>query len=1038
MTTESTSRMTRNASQSNDHNLKDKEVHKEQLYDARSLQYVEPTQSSLQCSVCCEYFIEPVSAPCGHTFCRACIVQALEVNSGCPLCRTTIDPTALYEVIALSRICDELMVYCPHKTLGCNHTCQRFQIGQHLKDECVYIGTLCRVEECRKKLLKKDLSEHMESCPYKRVDCLMCNTKVLKSELSHIKECPRQIIPCSLSEFGCPWKGPRFDLEAIHIPQCPYEAIRGFLEISKSKMEALEQENRHLKGIFHDLKPQVQQLRDQVGQMAESLELILQQEQQQAAGGNGGANPFGNSVGMFGYMDMNYQQYNPGHHLAQPPMLGRNDSFEMTGGMDERIAENEMRVMHRNSSIGAESMTSNSNNGGLVNAASTADTHELLISENERIRSEIETLTANLASLELKQNMAIMTESMRMQEEVQSLRAVCHGLRMQMHYLLLEQQNRHHPPGPPPPPGSPAGANGNQPGMKGGPSGGGAGGPSGHTGGGRTLSASGPPRSRFSDTRYQIPTIKMQHDTFKRFSRDLQDALVMPVNYLNKKSKKLPLSEKKKAMGLSGLTIANPMYKNHDGGEDRNYMGDSNNSLSISKNHGSTYTPRSGSTSDCVSLHNFSLSTISKTSCDDNHSFTSSNGSSGGFAGLAQQSQSQSQLHVQAQQSHATMGRRSRASSFLRSPLSPGVFGGSYSYGKVFPELKDEPALVHCPLSVASLDQFSPQRYSWVRDCLNQNSSKPLSTLPPSQLSNVLKTEKAWDAFEGQYENRNSEGIIAPTLNDVDKPFQLELEVTGTPVATKFGTMAGFSNTQTVHLGQLVLPLGLQSMEKSVHTYKLQRLVSSDGTQPSGIKPQSKEKADCEIVLMIGVHVLEEPVEDRSWETETLYQSELTVMTRGSRMASWKRYLAVLEGSNLKLYDAEYQLKRDPIAVIPLAYILGVQPPDYDKVDVSSNGFSIVISPSGVNMSNASEVDLTDMDFNLYAFTDSAYLHDCWTANLEEALEQYRENMAKRGEVLVAKRDRRRRSMVGGMTSLSFDKLNEIVEPELVDLRFVS
>lgn len=119
-----------------------------------------------------------------HTFCRGCILQALEVSPGCPLCRTTIDPSALYEVIALSRICDELPVYCPHKTLGCNHTCQRIQLGKHLKDDCVYIGTLCRVEECRKKLLKKDLSEHMESCPYKRVECLMCHAKVQKSQLS--------------------------------------------------------------------------------------------------------------------------------------------------------------------------------------------------------------------------------------------------------------------------------------------------------------------------------------------------------------------------------------------------------------------------------------------------------------------------------------------------------------------------------------------------------------------------------------------------------------------------------------------------------------------------------------------------------------------------------------------------------------------------------------------------------------------------------------------------------------------------------------
>lgn len=311
--------------------------------------------------------------------------------------------------------------------------------------------------------------------------------------MEHIKQCPQQIIPCTLSEFGCPWTGPRFELGANHIPQCPYEAIRGFLEISKAKMEALEQENQHLKGLFHDLKPQVQQLRDQVGQMAESLQLLMQQEQQQAAGGVGGSNSFGGTgAGMLGFMDMNYQQFQHSHPLSQQLIMDRNsyDSYDIPGPIDEIVNEGGMRVLHRNITYGAEP---NGNNNGGLNGGTPADAHELLISENERIRSEVETLTANLTSLELKQNMAIMTESMRLQEEIQSLRAVCHGLRMQMHYVLLEQQNRHHPPGPLPPPGTPAGASGNQPGIKGALNGNGPG-PT----GARSLNTGGPARTRYS------------------------------------------------------------------------------------------------------------------------------------------------------------------------------------------------------------------------------------------------------------------------------------------------------------------------------------------------------------------------------------------------------------------------------------------------------------------------------------------------------------------------------------------------------------
>lgn len=112
-------------------------------------------------------------------------------------------------------------------------------------------------------------------------------------------------------------------------------------------------------------------------------------------------------------------------------------------------------------------------------------------------------------------------------------------------------------------------------------------------------------------------------------------------------------------------------------------------------------------------------------------------------------------------------------------------------------------------------------------------------------------------------------------------------------------------------------------------------------------------------------------------------------------------------------------------------------------MDISANGFSLVISPDGVDMSNASEFDISDMDYNVYAFTDSAYQHDGWTMHLEEALDQYRENMAKRGVVKHAKQDRLRRVRVAspiptGSVTLSCADEDESEGPGLIDLRFVS
>ncbi|KAF9329511.1 hypothetical protein BG006_007401 [Podila minutissima] len=257
------------------------------------------------------------------------------------------------------------------------------------------------------------------------------------------------------------------------------------------------------------------------------------------------------------------------------------------------------------------------------------------------------------------------------------------------------------------------------------------------------------------------------------------------------------------------------------------------------------------------------------------------------------------------------------------------------------------------------------------------------------------------------------------------------MEVTGTPVATKFGTMAGFTNNQMVQLGSLQLAFSLESMEKSVRTYKLRRPLH--GIHHGG-KPNVK--TDCEIIVMVGLHVLEEPVEDRSWETDTVYQGNLTVMTRGSRMAGWKRYWAVLEGASLKLYDPDYQ-----------------QQHDYDKVDVGSNGFCLAVDRQGVDMTHSKDFDMMGMDYNIYAFTDSAYLKEVWSANLEEAMDMYRENMDRRYQVRQAKRNRRVPSSLpssssssssssasnvdgGGGQSSPEDDDEDVVD--LINLKFVS
>uniref|UniRef100_A0A6S8L0E2 RING-type domain-containing protein n=1 Tax=Dunaliella tertiolecta TaxID=3047 RepID=A0A6S8L0E2_DUNTE len=43
-----------------------------------------------ECTLCLKLLFEPVTTPCGHSFCRACLMRALDHRSRCPMCRTVL------------------------------------------------------------------------------------------------------------------------------------------------------------------------------------------------------------------------------------------------------------------------------------------------------------------------------------------------------------------------------------------------------------------------------------------------------------------------------------------------------------------------------------------------------------------------------------------------------------------------------------------------------------------------------------------------------------------------------------------------------------------------------------------------------------------------------------------------------------------------------------------------------------------------------------------------------------------------------------
>jgi len=54
-------------------------------------------QSDFECSLCFRLFCKPVTTPCGHTYCKNCLMSSLKFNPMCPLCRNELHGNGKYK-----------------------------------------------------------------------------------------------------------------------------------------------------------------------------------------------------------------------------------------------------------------------------------------------------------------------------------------------------------------------------------------------------------------------------------------------------------------------------------------------------------------------------------------------------------------------------------------------------------------------------------------------------------------------------------------------------------------------------------------------------------------------------------------------------------------------------------------------------------------------------------------------------------------------------------------------------------------------------
>ena len=69
---------------------------------------VDEPHENLQCPICVEFFRDPVTIPCGHSYCRSCVALLSDSNRKCPLDGKPF--TDYFPSVALKNIINNLQI----------------------------------------------------------------------------------------------------------------------------------------------------------------------------------------------------------------------------------------------------------------------------------------------------------------------------------------------------------------------------------------------------------------------------------------------------------------------------------------------------------------------------------------------------------------------------------------------------------------------------------------------------------------------------------------------------------------------------------------------------------------------------------------------------------------------------------------------------------------------------------------------------------------------------------------------------------------
>nr|XP_047130474.1 TNF receptor-associated factor 6-A isoform X3 [Hydra vulgaris] len=157
-------------------------------YDAHFLQELSDEH---ECPICKMALRKPILTKCGHRLCLSCSEEMRKRKNGvlvCPIDNTNLKPEQTFRDKAIERAVLQLKVKCNNFLKNCQWTGELKAIDNHL-ETCEYQEVKCLNEQCSTSLLRKELSDHMETkCIYRLVTCQYCNQKIRFCEMQGMRK----------------------------------------------------------------------------------------------------------------------------------------------------------------------------------------------------------------------------------------------------------------------------------------------------------------------------------------------------------------------------------------------------------------------------------------------------------------------------------------------------------------------------------------------------------------------------------------------------------------------------------------------------------------------------------------------------------------------------------------------------------------------------------------------------------------------------------------------------------------------------------